>query len=178
MAAACADWDVVACADWGGAACADVDAELVHAASETIARQSETAIATDLPAVPARGPAAPSPASVNAAFVVALTAILPGPANAPVIRIWAGGCGEGARRRSARAVYWWDALISRKTRWVAGHGQEIGPRYFTIPVDGILVYPRGGVLERLARLAGVAGSQFTVVVNEAHVPFTALGLGL
>src|ERR1700733_8541684 len=84
MAAACVDWDVGACADWGGAACADVDAELVHAASETIARQSETAIATDLPAVPARGLAAPSPASVNAAFVVALTAILPGPANAPV----------------------------------------------------------------------------------------------
>jgi hypothetical protein len=62
--------------------------------------------------------------------------------------------------------------------WVAGYGQETGPRYFTNPVDGILVYPRGGMIERLARLAGVEGSQFTVVVNDGHVPFTGVELGL
>jgi hypothetical protein len=52
MADACVDWDVVTCADFDG--------ELVHAASETVARQSEIA-------------------PVNAAFVVALTAVLPVP---------------------------------------------------------------------------------------------------
>jgi hypothetical protein len=41
----------------------------------------------------------------------------------------------------------------------------------------MLVYPRGVVIERSARLTGVEGSQFTVVVNESHVPFTGLGLG-
>jgi hypothetical protein len=73
-----------ACVEWNVEACADFDAELVHAASETVARQSENTIATDLTVMPARGPLVPSPASVDAAFVVALTAILPGPANAPV----------------------------------------------------------------------------------------------
>jgi hypothetical protein len=57
MAAACVDWDAVTCADF--------DAELVHPASETAARQSEIA-------------------PVNAAFLVALTAVLPGPACTPV----------------------------------------------------------------------------------------------
>jgi predicted RNA methylase len=39
MAAACGDRDAVTCVDF--------DAELVHAASETAARQSEIAIATE-----------------------------------------------------------------------------------------------------------------------------------
>jgi hypothetical protein len=69
MAAACVDWDIVAGADF--------DAELVHAASETVARQS-----------------------VNAAFDVTLTAILLGPAYTPVSRSLAG-CGEGARRQTS-----------------------------------------------------------------------------
>ena len=69
MAAACVDWDVVADGVF--------DAELVHAASETVARHS-----------------------VNAAFVVTLTAILLGPAYTSVSR-WLAGCGEGARRRTS-----------------------------------------------------------------------------
>ena len=47
MAAACGDRDVVTCADF--------DAELVRAATGTADRQSEIAIATDLPARPTRG---------------------------------------------------------------------------------------------------------------------------
>lgn len=71
MADACVDSDVVTCADF--------DAELVHAASATVARHREIAIATDLTPLPARGPPALSPASVHAAFVVALTGFLPVP---------------------------------------------------------------------------------------------------
>ena len=38
-----------ACADWAAGACAELDAELVHAASETVARQSEIADLTPMP---------------------------------------------------------------------------------------------------------------------------------
>jgi hypothetical protein len=72
MAAACVDWDIVV------VAVADFDAELVHAASETVARQS-----------------------VNAAFDVTLTAILLGPAYTPVSR-WLAGCGEGGPEANQR----------------------------------------------------------------------------
>src|ERR1700753_1169744 len=43
-----------ACGDWGADACAGFEAELVHAVSEAVARQSEIAIAEALPVMPAR----------------------------------------------------------------------------------------------------------------------------
>jgi len=90
IAAACGDRDVVTGADFDG--------ELEHAASETAARQSEIAIATDLPARPA------VPASVNAAVVVVLTAILPGRADIHPYGLAAAVRGPGGGQRKQCSV--------------------------------------------------------------------------
>src|ERR1700722_17294830 len=90
IAAACGDRDVVTCAD--------CDGELEHAASETAARPSEIAIATDLPDRPA------VPGRVNAAVVVVPTAIPPGPAYIRLHGLAAAVRGPGGGQRKQCSV--------------------------------------------------------------------------